>query len=238
MHNSGNVGHANRAFTRTDGWYSYGWVVHVPFLSLPRQGKEVPDMGKYFGHPGTFTQQEKEEYFQFLAGSRIPGDTPYLHTPRSIPDYQLLAVRNLYCVLNAVILLWWTHCWNLNHAPVRSHRQLLYTASRGLHSYRTFMIYADLFILYRSAQFLYDVTSCTKSKASDNDMNMFNLLDVESAAGPLVGNNYTGAQINTVLDLLEPTVAALEKLGLADRGYVYGFDELPASTFPLAFYCY
>ena len=59
---------------------------------------------------------------------------------------------------------------------------------------------------------------------------MFNLLDVSRVAGNgTMLTNYTSAQIDTTLELLEPTVAKLTSMGLIDRAYVYGFDERPGS---------
>jgi hypothetical protein len=59
---------------------------------------------------------------------------------------------------------------------------------------------------------------------------LFNVLDVSAVAGNgTMKMNYTSAELNQMVQLLEPTVSALEALGLADRAYVYGFDERPRS---------
>ena len=63
----------------------------------------------------------------------------------------------------------------------------------------------------------------------------FNLFDVESLAGKLAPGQvaYNASQISGVLGALAPLVRNLTDLGLVDRAYVYGFDEVPKSHAPL-----
>lgn len=57
-----------------------------------------------------------------------------------------------------------------------------------------------------------------------------------SAHGPLrVGGscaNYTAEYVSRLLATLDPIMTALEAAGIADRAYVYGFDECPLSCEP------
>ena len=41
--------------------------------------------------------------------------------------------------------------------------------------------------------------------------------------------NYSQPELDNMMRMLEPTVSKLESLGLADKAYVYGFDEEPVS---------
>jgi hypothetical protein len=61
---------------------------------------------------------------------------------------------------------------------------------------------------------------------------LFNLADIglDHVGCP---KNYTAAQVEAVLQMLAPTVDAMDKLGLLDmpgrKAYVYGYDEQPIS---------
>jgi hypothetical protein len=44
--------------------------------------------------------------------------------------------------------------------------------------------------------------------------------------------NYTGEYVSRLIATLEPVMAALEAAGIAERAYLYGFDECPASCEP------
>lgn len=59
---------------------------------------------------------------------------------------------------------------------------------------------------------------------------LFNLLDVSAVSGNgTMKTNYSVLELESMMQQLEPAVSKLEAAGLADRAYVYGFDERPAS---------
>jgi hypothetical protein len=59
---------------------------------------------------------------------------------------------------------------------------------------------------------------------------LFNLLDVSAFSGNgTMKMNYSQSELDSMVRMLEPAVTKLESLGLADRAYVYGFDERPVA---------
>ena len=59
---------------------------------------------------------------------------------------------------------------------------------------------------------------------------LFGVLDVSAFSGNgTMKQNYSQSELDNMMRMLEPTVSKLESLGLADRAYVYGFDEEPVT---------
>ena len=59
---------------------------------------------------------------------------------------------------------------------------------------------------------------------------LFGVLDVSAFSGNgTMKQNYSQSELDNMMRMLEPTVSQLESLGLADKAYVYGFDEEPVS---------